>query len=316
MKTADANAEITAAMIAALERNIIPWQCPWRSGAPTSLWSGKPYRGINTLILGLAAQVKGYTSPWWGTFERLAELSGCEKVPKASGKGHWWRSPDGQDRGVRKGEHAVVVYFWRHVVTPDPDFPDDRDKDIHKLFCTAKRVFNLDQASFPDGIPDKYSLALAGIPELPEPEKILSGYLSREGITLLTGGAAFYYPPLDELTLPPRGMFGSAEAYYSVAYHEAAHSTGHSGRLKRSGIDEVDHFGSGKYGREELIAEMAAAMLCALTGVEGVFDNSVAYVSSWLKTIKGDPSMIRSAATAAQKAVDLIMDIHPYEEDE
>lgn len=61
---------------------------------------------------------------------------------------------------------------------------------------------------------------------------------------------------------------------------------------------------------------MTAAMLCAMLGIEGVFDNSAAYIGGWLKKAKGDPSLIRSSATAAQKAVDLIMDIHPYAEEE
>jgi antirestriction protein ArdC len=315
MKTADANAEITAAMIGALERGVIPWQCPWRSGAPTSLWSGEPYRGINTLILSLAAQVKGYTSPWWGTYERIAALSGCVKTPRASGKGHWWKSPDGKDRGVRRKETGITVYFWKHLVKPDPDDPDNRDADIHAVFTTTRTVFNLGQAAFPDGVPQEYDLA-RDTKMLPEPERVLTDYLAREKIILNTGGAAFYTPGLDELTLPLRGTFNSTEDYYSVAYHEAAHSTGHKNRLNRSGVEDIDHFGSGKYGREELIAEMSAAMLCAVTGVEGVFDNSAAYIGSWLKAIKGDPSLIRSAATAAQKAVDLIMDIHPYAEEE
>lgn len=318
MKTAQANEEITTAMIAALEKGIIPWQRPWRSGIPTSLWSGKPYRGINVLILGLASAIKGYTSPYWGTFERIAELSGCVKTPKANGKGHYWASPDGQHRGVRKGEHHVPIYFWKHLVKPDPDDPDNRDADIHSVFATVKQVFSLDQADFPDGVPEKYQVTLADIGELAEPEKIFTGYLHREGIKLVTGGAAFYTPGLDpdELTLPPRGMFGSPEAYYSTAWHEAVHSTGHKSRLKRTGVEEIDHFGSGRYAREELIAEMGAAMLCAMLGIEGVFDNSVAYCQSWAKAAKGDISLIRSAATAAQKAVDLILDVHPYGDEE
>lgn len=317
MKSDEANRQITTAMIEALERGVVPWHCPWKSGAPTSLFSGKPYKGINVLILGLTAIVKGYTSQYWGTFDRIAELAGCEKVwrnPEDPSKGFYWRSPDGKARGIRKGEKSVLVYFWEHRTKPDPDDPDNRDSDIHYTYTTYKVVFNLDQADFPDGLPGKYT-TIREIGELPDAEKVFAGYLHRENINLKLGRVAAYDPDPDDMILPPRGMFESAEKYYSTALHECTHSTGHKFRLDRPGIRNFNHFGSGQYAKEELVAEMGAAMLCRMLGVEGVFDNSAAYIAGWLEKLKGEPGLIRAAAGEAQKAVDLIMNTDTEEEE-
>ena len=53
---------------------------------------------------------------------------------------------------------------------------------------------------------------------------------------------------------------------------------------------------------------MAASMLCAETGIDTdeIFQDSAAYIGSWLQTIKGDPRMVVSASAAAQKATDMI----------
>lgn len=315
MNSETANAKITEAMIAALEKGIVPWHQPWRSGLPLSMWSGNPYRGINVIILGLSAVIKGYSSPWWGSFDRIAEASGCERVerdPDDPKKGHYWVSPDGQSRGIRRGEKSATVYFWERRTKPDPDFPDDRDKDIHFTSTYSRPVFNMDQADFPDGIPAKYAMREVGA--LPEPEKVFTEYLNREHIMLNTGSAAWYEMDPDEITLPARSMFESPEAYVSAALHEGSHSTGHPSRLNRPGVARFDHFGSGQYAKEELVAEMGAAMLCAMLEVEGVFDNSAAYIAGWLKRLKSDPAMLRAAARDAQKAADLIMGTDEEEE--
>jgi len=101
----------------------------------------------------------------------------------------------------------------------------------------------------------------------------------------------------------------SPEHYYATAYHEAAHSTGHPSRLNRAGLTSPDAvFGSHAYGKEELVAQMTASMLCAETGIDTdeIFENSAAYIGSWLRTIKSDPRMVVTAAAAAQKATNLI----------
>ena len=141
---------------------------------------------------------------------------------------------------------------------------------------------------------------------------MLDAYIGQPGAPRLSHdvqGQAYYDPAADQIRLPPMSGHRSPEHYYATAYHEAAHSTGHASRLNRDGITSADAtFGSHEYGKEELVAQMAASMLCAETGIgtDEIFQDSAAYIGSWLQTIKGDPRMVVSASAAAQKATDMI----------
>ena len=86
------------------------------------------------------------------------------------------------------------------------------------------------------------------------------------------------------------------------------HSTGHKSRLHRNGIIDIAAFGSETYSKEELVAEIGAAMLCTVAGIDQTtFENSASYLSSWLRVLKGDNKMIVTAASQAQKAADHIL---------
>ena len=101
--------------------------------------------------------------------------------------------------------------------------------------------------------------------------------------------------------------FGSAEEYYSTLFHELTHSTGHPSRIRREGIEKLNTFGSESYSKEELIAEMGAAMLAGVTGIERkTLANSAAYLKSWIDVLKSDVRMVVFAASQAQKAADYI----------
>ena len=108
--------------------------------------------------------------------------------------------------------------------------------------------------------------------------------------------------------MPPNNTFQSEESYYSVLFHELVHSTGHASRCDRSAMGKGS-FGSEKYSKEELIAEMGAAMLCAITGIENQIEMSAAYIASWLSALKDDPKLVMQAAGKAQKAADFIQNI-------
>jgi antirestriction protein ArdC len=108
--------------------------------------------------------------------------------------------------------------------------------------------------------------------------------------------------------MPPKSVFNSSEEYYSTLFHELTHSTGHESRVGREGIQNLNSFGSESYSREELVAELGASMLCAVTGIApATLENSAAYLNSWITRLKGDSKLILSAASAAQKASDYIL---------
>ena len=115
---------------------------------------------------------------------------------------------------------------------------------------------------------------------------------------------------LDSVKLPNQVTFKSPEEFYSTAFHELAHSSGHSSRLSRKGILEPSYFGSHDYSQEELVAEFWASMLCGFAGIEQqTLENSAAYIQGWLKVLKNDQKLAIMAAGQAQRAADFILNI-------
>ena len=123
---------------------------------------------------------------------------------------------------------------------------------------------------------------------------------------------AYYSPTVDKIVLPIMEQFPQVAEYYSTAFHEAVHSTGHKSRLNRfTGEAAAAMFGSESYSKEELIAEIGSACIMHDIGIEttGTFRNSAAYIQNWLKVLKNDKRMIVAAASRADKAARLILNI-------
>jgi len=143
-------------------------------------------------------------------------------------------------------------------------------------------------------------------------EAIIADYVQREGVTIehCEGDRAFYQPAADRIVLPLLAQFKETAEYYSTAFHEVVHSTGHMKRLAR--LDTTANFGSEEYSKEELVAEIGSAALVHHAGLETPqsFTNSAAYVQNWLTVLKSDKRFIVSAAGKADKAVDYILTGH------
>lgn len=312
MKVSEVSEIVTEKVLEALDRGVVPWHMSWSSGLPVSMSTGKYYRGINTLLLGMA----GFASPWWGTYDKIAELSGMVKVDRPKGKGHYWVAPadDPLRRILKENQRATKVYYWEVKRTPDRDDPGNRDADRIWMFATVHSVFNAEQAA---SLPEKYYSA-ERVPQqdMPEAAAIWDRYLTSGGPAVRYEGTRAYYEGvlsdgMDRITLPPKEIFDSADAFWSTAFHEAGHSTGHVKRLKREGVEHFDHFGSEKYSREELVAEMTALTICAMLGIESTFDNSASYIDHWMRKIRSDDGrgMVVTASRQAAKAVDLILGV-------
>ena len=315
---ADAYKVVTDRIVEALEAGTVPWHKPWRSvrgEAPTSLSTGKEYRGINFWILSLTAAAGGYDSAYWATFNQAKEAAvkaaireGREIVTEKSsrGKAVYYEIVNGErvlfKGGVRKGEKGTQIVLWK-------PFKKEVEKDGKKreekfLMLRYFTVFNLDQC---DGIkaPDA--------PELPEHdpieacEQIARGYTSVE--VKHGGNRAFYSPALDYVGMPQVGAFDTVEHYYGTLFHELAHSTGHESRLARKSLIQPTPFGTPDYSREELVAEMAAAFLCGEAGIEVNVQHHAGYIASWLHVLQNDRKLLVQAAAAAQKASDYVLGI-------
>lgn len=267
---------VTARILEQLERGVVPWRKPWRAELPCNLVSGKPYRGLNVFLL--ASQ--GYGSRYWLTYQQTAKLGGH----------------------VKRGEHSSLVTFWHIGEERTNTRPDGTVEQTRPFLLRYYNVFNLEQT---EGIDIPRVSSQPRVNPIEQCETIVSGMPNapkRE-----QSDRAWYRPSSDTVGMPARALFNSAEEYYSTLFHELTHSTGHASRIGREGIEQLNTFGSESYSREELIAEMGAAMLCGISGIETkTLDNSAAYLQAWIARLKSDSRLLISAASAAQKAADYI----------
>lgn len=272
----DAYQMVTDAILAKLDEGVAPWQMPWdrATGAPMSLSTGRAYRGINVLLLGMQFR----TSRWWGTYKQISARGGQ----------------------VRKGEKGTHVVLWKPIEKRD-SAGTVTDKFLILRYYT---VFNLDQC---DGIadPDEGTENVTPHEPITACEEIWNGFTMRPEVKH-GGGRAYYSATLDYIGMPERDTFYSAEGYYATLFHEGVHSTGHESRLDRKD-SHGNRFGDEAYGAEELTAEFGAAMLCAVAGIPTNVDQHAAYIASWRKAIASDPKLVVQAAARAQKAADYIL---------
>lgn len=266
---------ITDRIIEQLENGVIPWEKPWtgtQSGAISGA-TGKAYSILNQMLLGKPGEYYTYN-------QVLAK------------GGH-----------VRKGEKAQIVVFWKQVRVTEQD---EAGQQIEKIIPMLKyySFFHADQC---EGITTKQRPTK----EIthPEADDIITAYSQRESLKIRhqSGDEAYYSPSRDCVVLPLREQFNSVSEYFSTAFHELTHSTGHSSRLNR--LKATAHFGNAEYSKEELVAEIGAAALLNYAGLETKksLRNNAAYVQSWLGALKNDKRMIVQASGAASKAVDLII---------
>jgi antirestriction protein ArdC len=193
------------------------------------------------------------------------------------------------------------VVFWK-IDDYWRENKETRETEIRKsIFLRYYTVFNLEQC---EGIksPDQVPV----IHPIEQCENIVNSMPNPPGFE--QDSQAYYRPSTDTVGMPSRSAFESTEKYYSTLFHELTHSTGHPSRVGREGIMEHNPFGSEDYSKEELVAEMGAAMLCGVAGVEShTLDNSASYLQSWINRLRSDSRLIVSAASQAQKAADYIL---------
>ena len=266
--------EVTNRIMEQLENGIIPWEKPWISaGNAVSHATGKSYSLLNQMLLG-----------------RPGEYVTFNQCQQEGGK-------------VRKGEKSSMVVFWKWIEEKDPDTEEVKQIPFLRYF----NVFHIDQC---EGLTAKHTQELPNTVAADQTaEAIIAGYIQTSGVRLNheAGDQAFYRPSTDSITLPLLVQFKETAEYYSTAFHEMVHSTGHKTRLDR--LEKTAFFGSEAYSKEELIAEIGAATLVNHVGLETSrsFRNSTAYVQNWLRVLQNDKRFIVSAAGKAEKAVNLIL---------
>jgi len=287
---ADVYSRITDRIIADLEQGVRPWLKPWSIGQTAVTrplrHNGEPYSGINVVLLWSEAIARGFRSPTWMTFRQALVLGGH----------------------VRKGETGTtVVYASRLSKTETDDSGAEVEREIALL--KAYTVFCVDQI---DGLPASFYAN-----SQPEPTadsragriERADAFVTATGAAIRTGGTrACYIPSVDRIDMPPymsfrdTGTSSAAEGYYATLLHELVHWTAPAHRCDRQ---LGRRFGDHAYAREELVAELGAAFLCADLGITPApRPDHAAYIASWLKVLREDKRAIVSAASLVQKAAD------------
>ena len=269
---------ITESILKQLEQGVTPWRKPWSTSIPRNLISKKPYRGLNVFLLA----TQGYGSPYWVTFNQAKQLGAH----------------------VRKGEKSTLVSFWKFNEYAKENRETGETENKTSVLLRYYRVFNIAQC---DGLKALYGDDHKPVNPIEECESIANRMPKSPRIE--QHSHAFYRSSADMVGMPSRNCFESPEAYYSTLFHELTHSTGHVSRLNRFAENSTDHqFGSESYSKEELIAEMGAAMLTGIAGIShATLSNSASYLQAWINRLKSDSRLIISAASHAQKAADYIL---------
>ena len=284
--------EFAAQLIEQIKKGTAPWQKPWKPGeriAPRNLASGRSYTGSNTVRLMAVAADKGYSDSRWATYGQI----------QAAG---------GQIRKGEKGTRIISFKSHRRVPVKDEKGKPVKDKKGEQVYRHEKlarpftriyTVFNVEQAR---GIKPE---------PRPEPAKAWQAHKRAEEVIKASGvpvkhvhgDRAYYSLSSDQVVLPEKSQFPSADHYYQTALHEVGHASGHPDRLNRDTLQQglADGFGSEAYAREELRAEISAMMTGDRLGTGHDPSRGAAYVSSWVEVLDKNPQEIVNASAEAQR---------------
>lgn len=288
---ADLYQSVTSRIVAELEAGRLPWVQPWASGTdcgpsaalPHNAITGRTYSGINILILWGSVIERAYPSQGWLTFRQALNAGG----------------------NVRRGERGTTVVYADRFTPKGESERAAREGDAARAvpFLKSFTVFNVAQCEGLDGVSGR---DLAPLPER-EIIPVAEAVIAASGVDFRIGGSeAFYVPSEDYVQVPPQPAFYEQVNYYRTCLHELTHATGHVSRLDRS---LAKCTGRAAYAREELVAEMGSAFLCAALGIEPTVRHAD-YVGAWLAVLKEDNRAIFRAASQASKAADWLLARH------
>ena len=207
---------------------------------------------------------------------------------------------------VKKGEKGTtVVYADRFIPYRERErAAEDGDEPAAIPFLKRFTVFNADQI---EELPADISPTPQPVPDnliLPQAEALFCA----TGADIRIGGnRAFYIPSADYIQVPPPSSFFEPINFHRTVCHELGHWSGAEHRLNR---DLSGNFGSSSYAREELVAEMCGAFVCAALGIVPTVRHAD-YLGTWLDVLREDNRAVIRAASAASKAADYLLAFLP-----
>jgi antirestriction protein ArdC len=276
--------EITDKIIRQIEAGTIPWVQPWATdqtlSIPRNATTNRAYSGVNILLLWQALFERGFSVNRWLTFKQALSFGSS----------------------VRKGERGTTVVY-ADSFTPKADSssaPEGEDSGRRVPFLKRFTVFNIAQC---DGLPFDYTVQPKPLSQA-QPIPAAEALIAATGAQFQRGGEhAYYHIGCDSIHIPPQELFFEPINFYRIALHELTHWSGAKHRLNR---DFSGRFGSTAYAREELVAEMGSAFLCASLGIVPTVRHAD-YIGNWLEVLKNDSRAIVSAASHASKASDYLL---------
>jgi antirestriction protein ArdC len=314
-------------MIEKIETIKADWRKPWFTEGslrwPENL-SGRKYNGGNAMMLMMHCEKEGYKHPVFATFKSVLNLS-LDK------DGNPMKNKDGSIKpmvSVQKGEKSFPVFLTTFTVK-DKDTGEKIDYEDYKKLDSTERerynvfprshvynVFNIDQTNMREVRPDLYQkyvdngnaaristgegedFKFAPLDELVENNKWLCP------VNVVYQDSAYYSVSDDKIVVPTKEQFESVQSWSSTLLHEMAHSTGAESRLGRL---SNNRFGDDGYAREELVAELSAAMVCSHYGfATTIKEESAAYLKSWLGSLRQSPDYIKTTLNDVKRATAMI----------
>ncbi|BAY87831.1 hypothetical protein NIES267_73550 (plasmid) [Calothrix parasitica NIES-267] len=273
-----------------LEQGLIPWRKNWEERGQQTLASNgitkKPYKGINSTLLNM--ELRPNQNPYFFTFKQVKDLGGK----------------------IKKGEKGEVVIFWKIHSFAVKGKSGKGEEASMKTFPLLRYsyVFNLEQIELPEEQQAKFVVDTSSLEEEVKEERI-TNFLDKikdKPVISFRGDRASYNASKDIIKMPLKNQFENEDSFYSTLFHELGHSTGHPKRLNREGIAKPASFGTPRYAKEELIAEMTCNYIASHCKTKIDYDNTTAYIQNWSQLIQDDPYFFVTACSKAQKAFDYL----------
>ena len=306
------------------------WKKPWFTEGSLS-WpknlSGREYNGMNALMLMMHCEKNGYKLPVFCTFDRVAGLNFTKdkqgKRQQVKGKG----SEVLPQVSILKGEKSFPVFITTFTVVNKEtkervNYDDYRQmsEELRQQYNVYPKlqvynVFNVSQTNLQEARPELYKkveescmqskpMEMGDDYSFPPVDKMIKedGWICP--IKPLFGDSAYYSISKNEIVIPEKKQFKDGESFYSNLFHEMTHSTGAEGQLDRI---KPTSFGSEEYAREELVAELTAALTAQRYGMtKHLKGDSAAYLKSWLDSLKESPQFIKTTLMDVKKASSML----------
>lgn len=296
MNKKDVYQMVTDRVIEELEHGNVPWRMPWRGGeGAVSYVSQRPYSFLNQMLLGKAGE--------YLTFNQAKSLGGS----------------------VKKGAKGRFVVFYKPLVVSEAGKDADGHPDGTQTLRTIPLlkhyyVFHIDDTEGIKSKAKKDEEKVCTLTPIEMADDAANAYVERNSplkLTITSSRMAFYSPAKDEVVVPELSQYDVAEEFYSTLFHELTHSTLPESRCNRRSDGANAAFGSQSYSKEELVAEMGAAMSLSYLGIDSskAFRNSVGYIQGWLKKLRSDKKFVVWAAGKAEQAVKYMFNIKDERDD-